>query len=113
MTKMTYVSALDVAINAVAENADVAEKLKALKAQIEKKNSAERKPTKAQAENAALKDKMVEYLASIEGGKPATEVSNEFGISINKATSLLTQLVESKRIEREVVKRKAYFKAVA
>ncbi len=109
MTKLTYTVALDVAINAVEDEA-VKEKLTALRAQIEKKNSADRKPTKAQAENAELKDRMVEALTE---QMTATEVANAFGISINKSTALLTQLVEAKRVEREVIKRKAYFKAVA
>ena len=53
MTKMTYAMALEIAINAVAEG-EIRDKLIALKAQIEKKNSAERKPTKAQVANDAL-----------------------------------------------------------
>ena len=67
MTKMTYVQALDVAINAVADT-EVREKLEALKAQIVKKNSAERKPTKAQVANEALKATVLSVLTA----EPAT-----------------------------------------
>ena len=109
MTKMTYAQALDVAINAVADK-EVADKLTALKVQIEKKNSADRKPTKAQAENEVLKDRIVDALTE---RKTATEVADEFGISVNKSTALLTALVKAQRIERTVEKRKAYFQAVA
>ena len=109
MTKMTYAQALDVAINAVADK-EVADKLTALKAQIEKKNSADRKPTKAQAENEVLKDRIVDALTE---RKTATEVADEFSISVNKSTALLTALVKAQRIERTVEKRKAYFQAVA
>ena len=105
MTKMTYTVALDVAINAVEDEA-VKEKLTALRAQIEKKNSADRKPTKAQAENAELKDRMVEALTE---QMTATEVANAFGISINKSTALLTAMVKAGSLVRTVEKRKAYF----
>jgi sugar-specific transcriptional regulator TrmB len=109
MTKMTYAVALDVAINAVAEG-EAREKLIALKAQIEKKNSAERKPTKAQVANDALKGEIVGWLTD---AHTATEVAEQFGISNQKASALLTALVKGGTVERTVDKRKAYFKAVA
>lgn len=109
MTKMTYAVALDVAINAVAEG-EAREKLIALKAQIEKKNSAERKPTKAQVANDALKTEIVAWLTD---AHTATEVAEQFGISNQKASALLTALVKAEVVERTVDKRKAYFKAVA
>lgn len=109
MTKMTYVVALDVAINAV-EAGEVRDKLIALKAQIEKKNSAERKPTKAQVANDALKADIVAWLTK---AHTATEVAEHFEVSINKATALLTALVKAQTVERTVEKRKAYFEAVA
>ena len=109
MTKMTYAMALDVAINAVSDDA-VVEKLTALKAQIEKKNSAERKPTKAQVANDALKGEMLVFLAD---AHTATEVAEQFGISNQKASALLTALVKAEMVERTVDKRKAYFKVVA
>lgn len=109
MTKMTYAMALDVAINAVSDDA-VVEKLTALKAQIEKKNSAERKPTKTQVANDALKGEMLAFLAD---AHTATEVAENFGISNQKASALLTALVKAEMVERTVDKRKAYFKVVA
>jgi DNA-binding transcriptional ArsR family regulator len=110
MTKMTYVNALDVAIVAVADNAEVAEKLTALRAQIAKKNTAERKPTKTQVANDALKGQIVDAL---DEGVTASEVAEKFGISNQKASALLTALVKDGLVERYVEKRKAYFKAVA
>ena len=109
MTKMTYVTALDVAINAVADG-EVREKLEALKAQIAKKNSAERKPTKAQEANEKIKAEMIAYLTTQDSGKSASEIADAFGISNQKASALLTDLVNDKAIVREVIKRKAYFK---
>ena len=110
MTKMTYAMALEIAINAVADNAEVAEKLTALRAQIEKKNSAERKPTKAQVANDALKG---EILTALTERMTATEVAEKFGISNQKASALLTAMVKAGIVERTVDKRKAYFQAVA
>ena len=109
MTKMTYAVALDVAINAVSDDA-VKEKLIALRAQIEKKNSADRKPTKAQVANDALKGEIVGWLTD---AHTATEVAEQFDISNQKASALLTALVKAEVVERTVDKRKAYFKAVA
>ena len=113
MTKMTYAMALEIAINAVADNAEVAEKLTTLRAQIEKKNSAERKPTKAQVENSALKEKIAELLRTAGTAMTATEVAEAFSISNQKASSLLTAMVTDEVITREVIKRKAYFKVIA
>lgn len=109
MTKLTYTVALDVAINAVSDEA-VKEKLTALKGQIEKKNSADRKPTKAQVANDALKGKIV---AALTERMTATEVAERFEISNQKASALLTALVKAGSVERTVDKRKAYFQAVA
>ena len=109
MTKMTYVSALDVAINAVSDT-EVRDKLRALRSQIAKKNSAERKPTKAQVANDALKGEMLSFLVD---AHTATEVAEQFGVSNQKASALLTAMVKGGTVERFVEKRKAYFKVVA
>ena len=109
MTKMTYVNALDVAINGMADG-KAKDKLIALRAQIEKKNSADRKPTKAQVANDAMKSDIVAWLTE---AHTATEVAENFGVSNQKASALLTALVKAGTVERTVDKRKAYFKAVA
>ena len=72
-----------------------------------KKNSYKStKPTKTQIENEGLKDAILNVL-----DKPmtATEIGNAVGISVNKASALLSQLKEDNSIVREVIKRKAYF----
>ena len=109
MTKMTYAMAIDSAINGNVTD-EVREKLEALKAQLAKRNGASRKPTKTQKANEGLKDEMV---AVISEPMTAGEVAEHFGISNQKASALLTALVNDGRLVREVVKRKAYFKAVA
>ena len=109
MTKMTYVSALEIAINAVTD-VEVVEKLQTLKAQIEKKNSADRKPTKTQVANDALRGQIVDLLGS--GVEPMTagEIADKFGVSNQKVTALMSKLLEDGAVVREVIKRKAYFK---
>ncbi len=109
MTKMTYAMALEVAINAVADG-EVKDKLTALKAQIEKKNSAERKPTKAQVANEELRDKIVTLLKASASAMTASEIADAFGVSNQKITALMGRLLEDEVVTREVIKRKAYFK---
>ena len=109
MTKMTYAMALEVAINAVADG-EVKDKLTALKAQIEKKNSAERKPTKAQVANDELRDKIVTLLKASASAMTASEIADAFGVSNQKVTALMGRLLEDEVVTREVIKRKAYFK---
>lgn len=110
MTKMTYAQALEIAINSVSDDA-VVEKLTALKAQIEKKNSSERKPTKTQVANEELKGAIMAYL---DDARTASDVASYFEISNQKASALLTALVKDGKVERTLgEKRKAYFKVVA
>lgn len=114
MTKMTYVSALEVAINSVSEVA-VKEKLEALKASIEKKNGAERKMTATQKENADIKVKIAE---AMESGKAytITEMMKSIealkDLSNQRVSAIVRQMVESGTVTREEIKRKAYFTKV-
>lgn len=72
-----------------------------------KKNSYKStKPTKTQIENEGLKDAI---LNALDKPMTATEIGSAVGISVNKASALLSQLKEDNSIVREVVKRKAYF----
>lgn len=75
MTKMTYVEALNIALTAVADNAEVTEKLTALREQIAKRNSTEnRKPTKAQALNIELAEVVREVLTNSAQPMTITEI---------------------------------------
>ena len=72
-----------------------------------KKNSYKStKPTKTQIENEGLKDAI---LNALDKPMTATEIGNAVGISVNKASALLSQLKEDNSVTREVIKRKAYF----
>ena len=115
MTKMTYVSALEVAISAVGEG-EVREKLEALKASIAKKNGAERKPTATQTANEGFK---VAILEGIEAGKGYTitdimkSVSAVADLSNQRVSAIVRQMVEAGDLTREEIKRKAYFSKTA
>ena len=115
MTKMTYVMALEVAINAVADNKEVADKLVALKASIAKKNGADRKPTATQKENAELK---LAILDGMEVGKAYTitelmkAIAKLDGLTNQRVSAIVRQMVESGDVKRAEVKRKAYFTKV-
>lgn len=112
MTKMTYVEAIDFALSHL-EDADVCEKLTALRGQIAKKRSASSKPTKRQVENEALKGAILDVLARAdEGGMTIGEIAKvvDFeGATPNRVNALVKQLKDSKSVIRTEVKGKAYF----
>lgn len=110
MKKMTYVEALNFAIEAL-DNEEVVDRLTALRDATIKRNSADRKPTKTQAENEAIKADILAVLA--DGvARTVTEVMAEVPAltSNQKASALMTQLKEGGLVTRELIKRKAYFK---
>jgi len=94
--------------------ADVREKWEAMIASLDKKNSAERKPTAKQVENAGYKQNILDWMeagakylsADIAKGVPALV---EAGISGNRVTAMLTQLVNDGSIVRIEDKRKNYY----
>lgn len=112
MTKVTYVSALEVVLNGEPMTDEVREKLEALKASIAKKNTAERKPTATQTANEGFK---VAILNGLESGKAYTitdiikSVDAVSELSNQRVSAIVRQLVESGSLVREEVKRKAYF----
>ena len=116
MEKMTYAKALDVVLTGAEMTAEVREKLEALKASVEKKNTTERKPTATQIENEKLK---VAILESMEDGKgytiadlmkcvPALE-----GLANQRVSAIVRQMKDAGSVTREEIKRKAYFTKVA
>ena len=111
MTKMTYAVAIDFAINAI-DNEEVIEKLTALKAQLAKKSSAERKPTATQRENVGFKDAIVNGLKS-DKTYTITDIMKSIpevgGLSNQRVSALVRQLVADGVLKREEIKRKAYF----
>jgi hypothetical protein len=109
--KMTYAVAIDFAINAI-DNEEVIEKLTALKAQLAKKSSTERKPTATQRENVGFKDAIVNGLES-DKTYTITDIMKSIpevgGLSNQRVSALVRQLVADGILKREEIKRKAYF----
>ncbi len=116
MTNMTYAMALDTAINFLNENIQygddfvaTVEKLEALKAQLAKRNKSERKPTKTQRENEDIKASILGLLT--EEGKQCKDIAAGVGISGQKCSALLKQLVDAGLAEKFVWRRATFFKA--
>lgn len=116
MTKMTYVKALDAVLSGDALTDEVMEKLTALRASLEKKNGAERKPTKEQEANAVLKATIVDYLRETGGGKTVSDLIKEVeclgNLSNQKVSALMRQLILDGVVVKTVDKRKSYFSMV-
>ena len=117
MEKMTNSKALAIAIETLegSVSAEVLEKLGNIKASIDKKNSAERKPTATQTENVGLKNAIVE---GMEVGKAYTiselmkSVPALADLTNQRVSALVRQLKDEGKVTREEIKRKAYFTKV-
>lgn len=115
--KMTYVTALTYALENCEMPEDVREKLTALRAQQEKRNGADKKPTKTQQANANLREVVLNVLRN--EGKPmtVTEVFNLMSdvpevASTQKVSALMRQLLLDGKVVKAVEKRVSYFSAV-
>lgn len=113
MEKMTNSKALAFVIANCEVPADVKEKLEKMKAQVDKKNGAERKPTATQKENVGYKSAILEYLATCKEGqtigdiiKGCAEVSD---LTNQRVSAIVRQLKDEGSVVREEIKRKAYF----
>ena len=96
MEKLTYVAALSAAIAALSADPDqaaVVEKLTALKAQTEKRNAADRKPTKTQLANLSLADEVRAVLRGAPAPLTVTEIMGRSdalsGLSNQKVSALI------------------------
>lgn len=116
--KMTNAMALEIALEVLKETdaekyTEVIEKLDKMLVQVNKKSSANRKPTATQLENEGLKVKIAEYLTNTGKRLTVSEMMKEIEgleeLSNQRVTSLATSLYKEGKIDREVEKRKAYF----
>ena len=111
MEKITNVKALSIVLDTCTLSDEVRAKLEKMKAQFEKKNSAEKKPTATQIENEGIKSVILETIG--DGSFTISELqklNSELAEHSNqKISALLKQMVESGSIKREEIKRKAYF----
>ena len=108
MTKMTYAVAIDRAI-AGDVDAEVIEKLKALKEQLAKRGSGKKSLTKTQKEGLELMEHIIEVLADATDGMTATEVGDAVEVTCQRASALLKKLVEDERVRKEKVGKQVRF----
>ena len=110
MKNLTYVEALNVALSADLPE-EVKEKLTALRDQTVKRNSADRKPTKAQVANEGLKDKIVAVMTA----DPATVTDimsrdpELTALSNQKVSALVNALVREGKVLKIPDGRKSTF----
>lgn len=83
---------------------------------LEKKNSADKKPTAQQVANEGLKQTIMDVLTENGGLMTVTDVQKSCDglaeLSNQRISALLRQLKDDGKVERVEDKRKAYFKAV-
>ena len=112
-TKRDRFNAL-LAIPAVAKDAELIEFINHEIELLDKKNTAERKPTAKQVENAGFKADILAWMepdtkylsADVAKGVPSIIAA---GISPNRVTAMLTQLVNDGAVIRIEDKRKSYY----
>ena len=114
--KMTNKVALSYVLEHYELPADVAEKIEGMLIQLEKRSSAERKPSARQIENESLKGQIVEAM-EVNRLYSVGEMLKEFvffpaDMTPQRLSAIMTQLVSAEKIERIVEKRKVYFKVV-
>lgn len=111
--KMTYVSALEIVINGEAMTEEVKAKLEALKASLEKKNGGEKKPTATQVANQGLQTQILSAMVSGEKYTVSEILALVPALGSKQKTSfLVTALLKAGLVNREEIKRKAYFSVV-
>lgn len=115
MEKMTNAKALGYVITTFGADLpeEVKEKLEKMKAQVEKKNSAERKPTATQIENETYKTAILDYLTEVDTAKTIGEImkgcAEVSDLTNQRVSALVRQLKDAGLVTREEIKRKAYF----
>ncbi len=98
--KMTYSVAID---NALAGNLtdEVVERLHDLQAQLAKRGSGKKGLTKTQKENEEHKNVILENLRAEVDGMTATEVGQSIGVTCQKASAILRQMVDAGTVRKD------------
>lgn len=137
MMKMTNKIALEIAVNALMANvahgeteyyyngnkenaftaAETIDKLNKMMEQLDKKASAEKKPTKTQLEADALADALYDEMLADGGKLTVSEMLAKFdcvkGMSNQKVSAIVRKLKDAGRVVKDVEGRKSLFSAVA
>ena len=84
---------------------------------LNRKSSATRKPTKNQVENEAYKATILAYLAEVDAPKSIkelqTEVDDLAGLTNQRVTHMLTDLVKAGSLSKEYVKKTPFYSIAA
>jgi hypothetical protein len=115
-TKVTNKSALNFVLDNCELPKEITDKLNSMIAALDKKSATgEKKPTATQIANEGYKALIVDYLTSIGKGATCADMIKEIpefnDFSTSKVSALTKQLVDTKTIDKEMVKGRAYFKA--
>lgn len=80
---------------------------------LERKSNSPKKPTKTQVENDAFKAEIVAYLTEVDAPKTIKELQAEIpsisGLTNQRITHMLTDLVKSETLAKEYVKKTPYY----
>ena len=83
---------------------------------LDNKNKADRKPTAKQTVNEEVKNAILAYLTDCGEGRTVSDIMKNVlecaDFSNQRASALVRQLKDEGKLEREEIKRVAYFKAV-
>ena len=83
---------------------------------LDKKSNTPRKPTKTQKENAGFREDILNALQEVERAvtmKELFEICKPInGLATQRVTHILTGLIKDGLVEREIVKKVRYYKAV-
>ena len=118
--KMTNRKALTYVLESYDLPTEVAEKIKKMITQLDKKSGAERKPTARQTENAVVRAELIDYINEnyVEGsdGYTVTDLIKECpaveGKSNQYVSALLRQAIQEVALSKGSVKRRTYFAPV-
>lgn len=80
---------------------------------LNRKSSGTRKPTKTQVENEAFKAEIIAYLTEVDSPKTIRELQAEMpsisGLTNQRITHMLTDLVKAETLTKEYVKKTPYY----
>ena len=115
--KMTYVNAINYAIRFMQgedmtedQKLAVADKLVTLGEQLQKRNASHsNKPTKKQVENGTTKTAIADLLRDATEPMKCGDIANAIGISGQKASALLKQMVDAGEVVKTEEKRVSLF----
>ena len=99
--------------NIVADNAEMVAFIDHEIGLLDRKSSSPKKPTKTQIENDGFKAEIVAYLTTVDTPKTIKELQAEIpsisGLTNQRITHMLTDLVKAETLTKEYVKKTPYY----